>query len=117
MKKSNLRFFSISLIVLLLITSSGIVLGSWYLKNLENIVTAKFDGQKWRFPSKIYSDSYLLYVGMSLRTEDFFEKLRRLGYHETKAAPDGKGEYRYQRSSGLLDIYLHDFSYPTEPFK
>ena len=117
MKKSNLRFFSISLIVLLLITSSGIVLGSWYLKSLEDTVAAKFDGKKWRFPSKIYSDSYLLYVGMSLRPEDFFEKLRRLGYHETKAAPDGKGEYRYQRSSGLLDIYLHDFSYPAEPFK
>jgi len=117
LKKSNLRFFSISLIVLLLITSSGIVLGSWYLRILEDTVTAKFDGQKWRFPSKIYSDSYLLYAGMSLRTEDFLEKLRRLGYHETKAAPDGKGEYRFQRSSGLLDIYLHDFSYPTETFK
>ncbi|HEX6436461.1 MAG TPA: PBP1A family penicillin-binding protein [Candidatus Binatia bacterium] len=117
MKKSNLRFFSISLIVLLLITSSGIVIGSWYLRTLEDTVTAKFDGRKWRFPSKIYSDSYLLYAGMSLRTEDFLEKLRRLGYHETKAKPDGKGEYRFQRSSGLLEIYLHDFSYPTETFK
>jgi penicillin-binding protein 1B len=117
LKKSNLRFFSISLIVLLLITSGGIVLGSWYLRTLEDTVTAKFDGQKWRFPSKIYSDSYLLYAGMNLRTEDFLEKLRRLGYQETKAAPDGKGEYRFQRSSGLLDIFLHDFSYPTETFK
>jgi penicillin-binding protein 1B len=117
LKKSKLRFFSISLIVLLLITSSGIVIGSWYLRTLEDTVTAKFDGQKWRFPSKIYSDSYLLYAGMSLRTEDFLEKLRRLGYHETKSAPDGKGEYRFQRSSGLFDVYLHDFSYPTETFK
>jgi len=117
LKKSNLRFFSISLIVLLLITSSGILLGSWYLKNLEVTVKAKFDGQTWRFPSKIYSDSYLLYVGMNLRLEDILEKLRRLGYHETKTAPNGKGEYRYQRSSGLLEIYLHDFNYPTEPFK
>jgi penicillin-binding protein 1B len=117
LKKSNLRFFSISLIVLLLITSSGIVIGSWYLRTLEDTVTAKFDGRKWRFPSKIYSDSYLLYAGMSLRTEDFLEKLRRLGYHETKATPDAKGEYRFQRSSGLLEIYLHDFSYPTETFK
>lgn len=117
MKKSNIRFFSISLIILLLITSSGIVVGSWYLKNLEQVVTAKFDGQKWNFPSKIYSDSYLLYVGMNLPADDFLEKLRRLGYHETKAAPSRKGEYRYQRPKGLLDIYLHDFSYPTEAFK
>src|SRR5436190_8100060 len=34
-----------------------------------------------------------------------------------QSAPRTKGEYRYQRSSGLLDIYLHDFVYPTESFK
>jgi penicillin-binding protein 1B len=117
LKKSNLRFLGISLIALLLITSSGIVLGSWYLKTLETTVKEKFDGRKWRFPSKIYSDSYLLYVGMNIRLDDFIEKLRRLGYRETKSAPNSKGEYRYQKASGVLDVYLHDFVYPTEPFK
>ena len=117
MKKSSLRIFSISVIALLLITSGGLVFGSWYLKSLERTVTEKFEGQKWRFPSKIYSDSYLLYVGMSVQRDDLWDEFRRLGYRETQSAPRIKGEYHYQRSSGLLDIYLHDFSYPTESFK
>ena len=68
-------------------------------------------------PPKIYSDSYLLYVGINLRFEDLSEKLRRLGYHESQDAPRAKGEYRFQSARGLLEVYLRDFSYPTEQFK
>jgi penicillin-binding protein 1B len=117
LKESKLRIFSISLITVLLVTTTGIVFGGWYLKRLEETVTAKFEGPKWIFPSKIYSDSYLLYVGINLRLEDLWEKLRRLGYHESTTTPKNKGEYRYQASSGSLEIVLHDFAYPTEPFK
>jgi penicillin-binding protein 1B len=114
LKHSKLRIFSIVLIGLLVITSSGLVFGAWYLKQLEDTVTEKFEGQKWFFPSKIYSDSYLLYVGINLRIEDLAEKLRRLGYYESAGAPDAKGEYRVQKARGLVEIYLHDFDYPTE---
>ncbi|HEY3153679.1 MAG TPA: hypothetical protein VGK65_18620, partial [Candidatus Binatia bacterium] len=78
MLKSKLRIFSISLVALLVITSSGLIFGAWYLKQLEDTVTKRFEGTKWIFPSKIYSDSYLLYVGISLRLDDLAEKLRRL---------------------------------------
>ena len=114
MKHSKLRIFSIVLIGLLVITSSGLVFGAWYLKQLEDTVTEKFEGQKWVFPSKIYSDSYLLYVGINLRVDDLAEKLRRLGYYESAGAPDAKGEYRVQKARGVVEIYLHDFDYPTE---
>ncbi|HSE85435.1 MAG TPA: hypothetical protein VLJ79_04370, partial [Candidatus Binatia bacterium] len=117
MKRPKLRIFSTLLVTLLIITSTGLVFGGWYLRQLEDTVKAKFEGQKWRFPSKIFSDSYLLYVGINLRVPDLVEKLRRLGYHDIQAAPKVRGEYRLQPSRGQLDIYLHDFSYPTEPFK
>jgi penicillin-binding protein 1B len=117
LKRPKLRIFSILLISLLIVTSSGLVFGSWYLRRLEQTVTAKFEGQKWRFPSKIYSDTYLLYVGINLRPEDLLEKLRRLGYHESQSPPKRRGEYRFQPSRGLLEIYLREFSYPTEQFK
>ena len=112
MKKSNLRIFSIALVALLVITSSGLVLGAWYLRQLEDTVTEKFEGRKWFFPSKIYSDSYLLYVGIDLRVEDLADKLRRLGYFETQGPPKRKGEYRVAR--GAVEIFLHDFAFPTE---
>jgi penicillin-binding protein 1B len=117
LNKSNLRIFSASLITLLVITTTGIVFGGWYLKDWEKTVTEKFEGKKWRLPSKIYSDSYLLYVGISLRSEELKEKLRRLGYQEVQGAPNSKGQYHYQASKGLLEIYLQDFVYPTETFK
>jgi penicillin-binding protein 1B len=100
----------------LVITSTGLVFGAWYLKSLEDTVTKKFEGQKWVFPSKIYSDSYLLYVGASVRADDLTEKLRRLGYYETQTTPRAKGEYRIARA-GVIDIFLHDFDFPTEHIK
>ena len=117
MTQSKLRFFGISLVVLLVVISTGLVFGAWYLKQLENTVTEKFEGKKWVFPSKVYSDSYLLYVGAPLRFESLLEKLRRLGYYETAGEPRTKGEYRISRSAGTIEIYLHDFDYPTEQFK
>jgi penicillin-binding protein 1B len=116
LRKSKLRIFSISLVALLVITSAGLVFGAWYLKQLEDKVTEKFEKPFTTFPSKIYSDNYLLYVGASLRLDDFTEKLRRLGYFETPGAPRAKGEYRISRSDGVIELYLHDFDYPTEKF-
>lgn len=40
------------------------------MRQLEHVVTAKFEGPKWQFPSKIYSDTFLLYSGMDLPLED-----------------------------------------------
>ena len=113
MKKSNLRIFSVALVTLLVITSGGLVFGAWYLKGLEDTVTEKFEKPFLSFPSKIYSDSYLLYVGINVRIDDLTEKLRRLGYFESSAPPKRKGEYRVVGPSAV-EIFLHDFDFPTE---
>jgi penicillin-binding protein 1B len=113
LKKSNLRIFSIALVTLLVVTSSGLVFGAWYLKRLEDTVTEKFEKPFSSFPSKIYSDSHLLYVGINLRLDELADKLRRLGYFEVQAAPKRKGEYRVVRQ-GLMEIFLHDFDFPGE---
>jgi penicillin-binding protein 1B len=115
--KSNLRAFSIALIILLVVTSSGLVFGAWYLKQLEAKISEKFEGRKWAFPSKIYADSYLLYVGANLRIQDLTEKLHRLGYFETQGTPKSKGEFRIVPKEGLVEIYLHDFDMPTDKLK
>src|SRR5258706_14004606 len=117
MINSSLRIFSISLVALLVVTSSGLVFGAWYLKQLEDKVTEKFEGRKWVFPSKIYSDSFFLYLGASLRVQDLADKLHRLGYFETQSTPRAKGEYRVAAKEGVIEIYLHDFDSPSERFK
>ncbi len=113
-KLRALKFAFVPLIILLI--AAGVVSGGLYLRHLEGIVRAKFEGQKWQFPSKIYSDSFLLYDGMSIRLEDLRQKLRRLGYRENRTSPSAKGEYRILGKDGILEIYLHDFAYPTERF-
>jgi len=107
----------LSLVALLVITSSGLVFGAWYLKQLEDKVVEKFEGRKWVFPSKIYADSYFLYVGANLRSQDLVEKLHRLGYYETQSTPKVKGEFRTAAKPGQIEIYLHDFDSPTDQFK
>ena len=95
----------------------GAAFAVWYAKQLDKVVTAKFEGRKWRFPSKIYSDTYLLYVGMNLRSDELADKVRRLGYRESRNPPQARGEYRFLKKEGLLEIYLHDFVYPLEAFR
>ena len=117
MKKFQLRIFSFGLIVLLIITTTGLVAGAWFLKDWEDKVTKKFEGRKWDFASKIYSDSYHVYVGLSLRRDDLVEKLRRLGYYETSGSPKTQGAYQINVAAGTIDIFLHDFEFPTENVK
>ena len=117
MKKFQLRIFSIGLIVLLVITSTGLVAGAWFLKDWEDKVTKKFEGRKWDFASKIYSDSFHLYVGVNLRLDDLTDKLRRLGYYEVAAPPKAQGTYRSSPGEGTVEIFLHDFEFPTEKVK
>jgi penicillin-binding protein 1B len=83
---------------------------------MEDKVSEKFEGRKWVFPSKIYSDSYFLYVGANLRIQDLSEKLHRLGYFETQTQPKAKGEYRLAAKEGRIEIFLHDFDSPTDRF-
>jgi penicillin-binding protein 1B len=112
-----MRLYKVGLFFFLLILVSGLITAGWYLRQLEQIVTVKFEGPKWEFPSKIYSDSLFLYTGMNLRLENLIEKLRRLGYVATPKAVKTEGEYRFLRNKGTLEIYLHDFDYPSEPFE
>jgi penicillin-binding protein 1B len=117
LKKFQLRLFSVSLIVLLIITTTGLVAGAWFLKDWEDKVTKKFEGRKWDFASKIYSDSFHLYVGVNVRLDDLTDKLRRLGYYESSAPPKTQGAYQMNTAAGSIDIYLHDFDFPTEKVK
>lgn len=117
MKKSRSNILKAVFLFSFLFLASGITLGGWYVTYLDGVVTAKFEGRKWRFPSKIYSDTLLLYVGMNVRQEVLREKLRRLGYREARDMPKARGDYRFATKEGWLEIYLHDFVYPLERFK
>ncbi len=88
-----------------------------YYDALRSEVMQRFAGQHWSIPSRIYSDSELIYPGLDLEAVGFFQRLERLNYH---LAPTGKtlsrGEYTWDRKHRRLTIFLHRFSYPYNQF-
>jgi len=84
------------------------VIAVHYLRRWDTVVTEKFRTHHWDFPSKIYSDSQLIYPGMDLKAVAFFDRLRDLGYQPVQAAVSRKGEYQLDEHAGQLDLYLHD---------
>lgn len=79
------------------------------------MIIHKFEGRRWRLPSKVYSDSFILYPGQDVNGIQLTERLRRLDYRPVTAAPEHPGEFDLEAES--LEVYLHDFEYPDHRFK
>ncbi len=80
---------------------------------IERTLTEKFNGRRWDFPSKIYSDAYPVYPGLRVGSESFRRRLARLGYRAVRAEPARRGEYRLTREPAVFEIYLNSFEYPS----
>ncbi len=88
----------------------------YYMGRLDRMIEEKFDQpRKWDLPSRVYSDATYLYPGIDTAKMRFVEKLDRLAYRNTGETISGPGDYA--AGPAHIDIYLHDFSYPTEEFK
>jgi len=90
-----------------------------YYVSLETEVVTRFSGKRWDIPSRIYSDSVLIYPGQNLKDLGFFERIARLNYH--RLGPNEKvsarGEYSFDPKRGRLVIFLHAFSYSYRRFE
>jgi penicillin-binding protein 1B len=99
----------------ILATALGIV--AWrYVRTWDAVVTERFRTHRWYFPSKIYSDSTLIYPGLDLKAIGFFERLRELGYQRVDDPPQRKGEYQCADPSPC-NIILHDSASSAAPAK
>jgi len=84
------------------------------LRELDGVVVEKLNGNRWEFPSRIYSDAELIYPGLDLDAAGISPRLARLGYRSVAAdAPLHKGDVR--RDATGMELFLHDFAYPGEP--
>jgi penicillin-binding protein 1B len=91
-----------------------LVIFTFYLLYLTKVVSDRFNGRKWDLPSKVYSDSLVLYPEMSYPKLRLEAKLKRLEYGKTKSKSLSKGNYRIDGDT--FYIYLHDFDYPRDQF-
>jgi len=107
MKKGKKRFIlvSISLLSFLFLVSSG-----FYLFSLDDLVVKKFEGQRWKLPSKIYSAPFILSPGVDIELTGLAARLKRLSYHPVDTPVRNPGEFFSNDQE--MQIYLHEFAYP-----
>ncbi len=86
-----------------------------YVGFLSGVVTDRFEGDRWKLPSKIYSDSFILHVGQDVNGIHLIERLERLDYRPVSEQPGKPGEYYL--TPDRLEIFLHDFKYADKDFK
>jgi penicillin-binding protein 1B len=95
--------------IIFVLTFIGVAAYGWSLsKNIEK----RFSGRKWSIPSKVYSDSTIIYPGQNINPALFIDKLKRLGYREVFNKPEQKGEMH--RDGSTLYIYLNDLNLPSQ---
>lgn len=96
---------------LLGVACASIVL-ALYCLYLSIRIEARFSGRRWSIPSKVLSDTTILYPGQRINQSSFIEKLKRLGYHEVSHGLEEKGEMR--TSISTAEIFLHDLALPHQ---
>src|SRR5437867_12100213 len=89
------------------------VLGAQFYRALEREVVARFSSHRWEVPSKLYAEPLLLYPSLDIVERDLFDQLAHLDYRPVTGTVQARGEYRYDRQTGELQLFLHDFPYPN----
>jgi penicillin-binding protein 1B len=95
-----------SIILLLAVLSVAM-----YMAILSKEIDRRFSGRPWDIPSRVYSDTTLLYQGQKINFDLLVKKLGRLGYRKSDHAPGKQGEMSVSANS--ITVYLHDFNAPT----
>ncbi len=87
----------------------------FYCLLLAYQIDRRFSGRRWSIPSRVFSDTTLLYPGLTVNRETFLAKLHNLGYREIRPASARGGEMKSLRSE--MELFLHDLKTPTQQRK
>ena len=104
-KRPFVRFF-------VLILLFGFAVSAAYLFHLDSVVVKKFEGQRWKLPSKIYAAPLSLSPGLDIKKAALISRLKRLSYRRVSQPVKRPGEF-YQ-SEQAIELYLRAFTYPND---
>lgn len=91
----------------------GLATSNWILR-LDRIVVERFEGRRFRVPSKVLSAPTILYPGLDWKRIDLEGILDRLGYRpQPGRAAVEVGRYRW--GPGRLHVHLRAFEHPSRP--
>jgi penicillin-binding protein 1B len=91
----------------------GFIAGS-YVAGLNAIVRDRFDGQRFRVPSRVFSAPTILYPGLDWRLIDLRGTLERIGYRQATSVRDlPLGQFVWGPSR--IRVHLRAFDHPSRP--
>ncbi len=102
-----------ALVVVVATFALGWVTAGWVV-GLDRVVRGRFEGQRFRVPSRVYSAPILLYPGLDWKLVDLGGLLRRLGYRrvtDTRKIEPGQYVWGERR----VRIFVHAFDHPSRP--
>jgi len=102
-----LKKITIAFLLSVLLLCVGIVLYGWYL---STHIEQRFSARRWSVPSRVYSDTTLLYPGQRINPIHLKDKLSALNYRIVPRPPAQKGEL--QISPDAITIFLNDLNTP-----
>jgi len=79
---------------------------------LSSEIDKRFSGRRWSIPSKVFSDTTILYPGQEIQRVSLEMKLERLGYRKVNHRPRVMGEVRIAGNTWAL--FLNDLQIPSE---
>ncbi|MGD8847265.1 MAG: PBP1A family penicillin-binding protein [Desulfobacteraceae bacterium] len=103
----RLKKFILVFLAIMVLALVGIGIYSW---TLSGKVTERFSSRRWSIPSRVFTDTMLLYPGQRLDLKPFIEKLKRIGYRQSPKRPIRKGQM--QVTADGLHIFLYDLQTP-----
>ncbi|GAB4333406.1 MAG: penicillin-binding protein 1B [Candidatus Abyssubacteria bacterium] len=84
----------------------------FYCWHVSAEIGRRFSGRRWSLPSKVFSDTTLLYPGQRINRALFAEKLRGLGYREVAQRPSREGEMR--SAAGVVELFVRETRPPFQ---
>ncbi|MDH3518825.1 MAG: PBP1A family penicillin-binding protein [Myxococcales bacterium] len=85
-----------------------------YVASLDRRVRERFEGVRFRLPSRVYSAPTILYPGLDWKLVDLRGSFERLGYRaasETRDLPPGQ----YVWGENRVRVHLRAFEHPSRP--
>ncbi|RJR42347.1 MAG: PBP1A family penicillin-binding protein [Desulfobacteraceae bacterium] len=108
--KKRIRIRPIRIVGLVVLFAAGASL--LFFWNLSHEIEERFSGRRWSIPSRVFSDTTMLYPGQSFPRQRLEAKLHRLGYRKVERAPERKGEIRTTDSH--TEVFLRDLVTPQQ---
>ena len=102
-----LRKITIAVVLIIVFLAISLLLSGWYL---ATHIEQRFSARRWSVPSRVYSDTTLLYPGQRINPDILKDKLGALGYRSVSHRPGKKGEL--QISPDAITIFLNDLKTP-----